>query len=161
MKLRDKYEMRVFGQNHEVGYELSQTEDGSLDISEMAAGKSDKEEFLAQKIEDILGNDNVTDVRISTNQNTDVVGIKFDNGVEVHLNFNRKSETSLEFDHLALSNSGPSKVLSEAPKFHGHDTDPEVFTFCFSLMNTDKGEKFIEQTRRYFETFKDDRVDFS
>lgn len=122
----------------------------------MGAGKTEKEEYFASKIRDILDNDAVTDIRISSLRGERIVGIKFENSVEIQLHYNE----DFSFSHFKLSNSGPGKVLAEAPKFSGTDTDAEIITFCYHLVGTDHGEEFTDQVGRYFRTFEDDRVEF-
>lgn len=123
----------------------------------MGAGKTEKEEHLAEKIRDILDNDSVTDVRISSMSGERVVGIKFENSVEIQLRYCE----NLEFSHFKISNTGPGKVLAQSPTFEGTNTDTDIITLCYHLLETEKGNAFVEQVGRYFEAFEDDRVEFS
>lgn len=123
----------------------------------MAAGKSDKEEFFAAKIEEILGNDAVADVRISSHDGERIVGVKFEGSVEVRIHY----DDSHSFSFLELSNSGPGKVLAQAPRFKRGGENAEVLAFCYNLLEAESGEKFLSQVGRYFRAFDDDRIDFT
>lgn len=121
------------------------------------AGKSEKEQHLASKIDSILGNDAVTDVRMTTDS-TALVGVKFENGVEARIRF-RSSGKSFEFEQLELSESSASKVLEGSPKFDGSNSDAQVLAFCYNVLFTDKGASFLKQAARYLKVLNDDRVD--
>jgi hypothetical protein len=122
------------------------------------SGKSDKEKHFAEKIENIIDHDKVTDVRLSTNRVHNVVAVKFENDVEIKMYFGAEGNNHT-FQKMAVLEANPAKVLGGEPTFTGTETDNDVLRFCFALLNENVGGPFLEQIARYLDVMKDDRVD--